>query len=45
MKTHPVDFVEIYDENENEWSCLRPLNKIRGHCTMFASTSSFETTD
>lgn len=43
MKTHPVDFVEIYDEKQNAWSHLRPLNKIRGRCAMFASCSSFET--
>lgn len=38
-----VDFVEIYDEKENEWSYLQPLDRARGRSTMFVSSSDFGT--
>lgn len=38
--SHPVDFVEIYDEKTNQWIRSTAMNKARGRCQMFVTSSN-----
>lgn len=40
--SHPVDFVEIYDEKSDKWTQAKPLDKMRGSCQLFVMSSSLE---